>query len=287
VRVRSSVPWRPRAAARLVTGLGTVLVAGLLAACGGTAAGTPPASTATPAVTGSVATGSSAPGDPVRYPTASQLSDAVVAAVRAKGSVLVTTTAAGVAIVSRRSVQLVGGRQDEASVVSIPNQPDATLLVVDDVPYVSTAEDPAGPRWLRLGFDDLAASRTWSAAAYAVDLPTELAAWRLATAVRGGEVTGPPGERVRTYTLTLGPAAAAGQVRLDRVPAADRATVSDRLARMQFDVTVVLGRDDLPRTITSIAPASGLVTTQTYSRWGQVTVSAPAPQDVVADGGAG
>jgi hypothetical protein len=134
---------------------------------------------------------------------------------------------------------------------------------------------------MRTRYEDLVAGKVWASAVYAVDLPTELASWRLATAVAGGDAGVSDGQGVRTYTLTLGPAAAAAQVRLDRVPSVDRTGVAERLAHMQYDLTVTLGADDLPRTVTTVAPVSGLTTTQTYSQWGRVAVNTPTPSDVV------
>jgi len=224
--------------------------------------------------------GGTGTGEPRRFASPQELCDAVLTAVRAQGSVLITTTSQGTSLVSRRSIQLRGGGQDSESRLTIPGQPDQSLLVVDDVPYLATGDDK-GPRWMRTHYEDLVAGKVWASAVYAVDLPTELGSWRLATAVAGGDAGVSDGQGVRTYTLTLGPAAAAAQVRLDRVPTVDRTGVAERLAHMQYDLTVTLGADDLPRTVTTVAPVSGLTTTQTYSQWGQVAVVTPTPSDVV------
>jgi hypothetical protein len=252
----------------------------------GTAAGTPigtPIATGTASATRTAtATGTAGTtGAPARYATAEQLSAAVVAAVRARGSVLITTTARGTPLVSRRTVQLAPSGQNIASQLTFPGQADESLLIVAGVPYVSVSDDALGRHWMQMRFEELAASKTWASAVYAVDLTTELDSWRLAIALSGGDAGVEAGESVRTYTLTLGPQAAAAQVRLDRVATADRPAVAERLARMQYDLTVSVGADDLPRTITTVAPASGLTTTQTYSGWGTVSVAAPDAADVV------
>ena len=261
-----------------------MLTAGL-AACGGPASGSPPASTSQASASSAARSPGASPGatitPPHRFTGAQDLSAAVLTAVRARGSVLITTTAEGTPLVGRRSVQLVGAGQNTASEVSMPGRPDELLLVVGEVPYVRIRDDPRGRHWRRLGFDDLLRSKVWASAVYAVDLAGELTSWALATAVRGGDAGTSAGEGVRTYTLTLGPQAAAAQVRLDRVEPAERAAAQERLARVSYDLTVALGGDDLPRTITTVAPTSGLVTTQTYSRWGEVAVPAPDPDDVV------
>ena len=236
--------------------------------------------------TGSAAAAPPVPGAvPTRYGTPGELSTAVLAAVRARGSVLITTTARGTPLVSRRSVQLGPAGQNSASQLTMPGQPEQTLVVADGVPYLSVDDDGQGRHWQRTRFEDLAASKVWASAVYAVDLPTELESWRLGAVLTGGDVATLAGEAVRTYTLTLGPEAASAQVRLDRVALADRPAVSERLGRMRYDLTVTLGADDLPRTVATVAPASGLLTTQTYSAWGEVTVPAPRPDDVVVPAG--
>lgn len=263
------------------------LTATALMGCSGTTSGggpprPPVSSTVTSTAVAGPAASSAAAEAPPRYDSPERLSAAVVGAVRAAGSVLITTTAEGTALVSRRSVQLRGSEQNSASVVTLPGRPDESLVVVDQTPYISIPPDPQGRHWLRLGYPQLADSTTWSSAAYAVDLVSELSAWRLAAAIRGGEVASRAGELVRTYVLTMGPAAAAAQMRLDRVADTERAAVEERLSRLTFELTVTLGPDNLPRTVLSIAPASGLLTTQTYSDWGHVSVSAPAPSDVTS-----
>ena len=249
-------------------------------------AGAPSSTSSTRAGAATAATGSassSAAGSALpRYATPGELSAAVLTAVRSRGSVLITTTAQGTPLVSRRSVQLVGAGQNSASQVTIPGRPDQTLVVAGGVPYLSVDADAEGRHWQRTRFEDLASNKVWASAVYAVDLPTELASWRLGAVLTGGDVDTVAGEGVRTYTLTLGPAAASAQVRLDRVAAADRPAVTERLGQMHYDLTVTMGADDLPRTVTTVAPASGLVTTQTYSTWGGVTVAAPSPDDVAA-----
>jgi hypothetical protein len=117
---------------------------------------------------------------------------------------------------------------------------------------------------------------------YRADLPTTFAAWRMAAGLRGGAASTVAGESIRTYVLTIGPDVSAAQLLLDRVPAQSRAGVRERLAELTYDLTVTVGADDLPRTITQTAPDSGLTTVQTYTRWGLVTVPAPSSDDVLA-----
>ncbi|HEY6794823.1 MAG TPA: hypothetical protein VI248_09080 [Kineosporiaceae bacterium] len=225
-------------------------------------------------------TGDAAARAPVaRYTSAVALSAAIVAAVRARGSVLVTATTVGTSLVSRRWVHLVDGQQNALYEVSGPGASEESLLLIGDTPYLPVDHDPLGRHWTQMRFDDLAGG-TWSNVIYLADLPTTFGAWRMARTLQGGDVATVAGESVRGYVLTLGPDVSAAQLKLDRVPEASQQGVRERLSRLTYDLIVTVGPDDLPRTITQTAPESGLTTVQQFTRWGQVTVSPPAPDDV-------
>jgi hypothetical protein len=262
----------------------------LSAACGAAgrgpsvgAAGRSPSVGAASAPLPSTAT-SPAHGPAVRFTSAAALSAAVVAAVRAKGSVQVTATTQGTWLVSRQSVQLVDGRQNALYEVSGPGSSQASLLLIGDTPYLPVGNDPLDRRWMPVRFADLAGG-TWSTVIYLADLPTMFGAWRLASRLRGGEPATVAGESVQTYVLTLGPDVSAAQLQLDRVPEAARPGVQERLSHLSYDLTLTVGADDLPRTIVQTAPGSGLTTVQQYTRWGQVSVPAPTSDDARAPGG--
>jgi hypothetical protein len=260
-----------------------VTLATVVAGCSGSSGSSPAASSGAGSSGGDRAR--SAAGDAVpRFTTARQLADAMVAAVRAKGSVEIVGKASGVSVT--RDVQVVSGGENALLRVSIPGRADQVMLIAGGSPYSPVTKDQMGKHWLPLTFADLEGTQTWASAALTVGLIGELESFGLATGFRGGDAvtTTATGDQVRTYTLTLGAAAAAAQVRMDRVPANERAAFQQQLAKTVEDVTVVLGADNLPRTESAV-PGGGsggtATVTTVFSRWGQVKVPAPAESDIV------
>ena len=251
---------------------------GGLAACGSSGSGSsgssaPAASSAASSGGGAAPAPSDGGADAASGPFASaqNLSDAVAAAVRRKGSVLITIKA-GTSTV-RESVQLVGGHDNRLIEISSPGQQTKSLLVVGDALYAPIKDDVLGKHWLHLKLSD--AMTSWRYMLLDRDLVDQVGSWGKAS-LSGGTSGTAAGESVRTYSLAIGPEAAAAGLRADRLSAAEKQSVS----KAHYTLTLTLGPDSLPRSL-GVPAASGGTTVHQYSRWGAVTVPVPAAKDIL------
>ena len=221
-----------------------------------------------------------------RHTTAETLADAVVAAVRAKGSFTTRMSQSTDPVVVSTAVTLTDGGQDYAVTATTPTKM-SNLVVMDDTYYLrTTTVSTAATRWRELSLDQVEQDPQLGSSVLEAGWPAKFDALRLAKTFRAASPTEVDQEEITVYTLVVGDDALERMLRLDLLPEQRRAELVKNLEGQSATIVVNLGVDDLPRKVAWAYGADSSVTVTThysFTGWGTTHVVAP-PADLVDHG---